>query len=224
MDNNLKEANKLKALRTIKALDKNNIDAIYTESKEKALEEVKKLISEDSITATGGSATLNECGIISFLKEKTNYIDRNDPTLTPEEKRKAELASFDADYYLLSANALTEHGEIYEVDGNGNRVAALAFGPKNVLIVVGINKIVNSLREATERVKHTASPANCIRLKINSPCAKNGVCVQESFDENHLMCKATCQDSSICSDILIVSHQRKRGRIKVIIVGEELGY
>lgn len=224
MDKNLEEANQLKAERTIKALTRNNIEAVYVKDSAEALEEVKRRIQEGAVTASGGSSTLSECGVMAFLKEKTSYIDRNDPSLTPAEKRKAELASFAAEFYLLSANAITEHGEIYEVDGNGNRVAALAYGPEKVIIIAGINKVVPNLRAAVERVKHNAAPANCIRLNLGSFCASHGVCVQDTFDEANLMCRANCGENSICADTLILSRQRKPGRITVILVGEELGY
>lgn len=223
MDANLERKNHMLVKRTMKNLTLNNMNAVYAEDREDALKLVKQLVREGMKTASGGSATLKECGIIDYLKEKTEYIDRYAFT-EPEERRKAELAAFDTDYYLLSANAITEHGEIYEVDGNGNRVSALLFGPRKVIIIAGINKIVPSLRAAVERVKHTASPANCIRLGLDTFCAKTGVCVQNNFDENNLMCDKDCGDASICADTVILKRQRRKDRITVIIVGENLGY
>lgn len=223
MDKNREASVTLTIERTRKRLEENNFTTYYAASKKEALECVKRIVKEGSITSSGGSMTLSECGIIDFLKAHTEYIDRNIP-LEAEEKKRRERATFSADFYFLSANAITEHGEVYEVDGNGNRVAALAFGPEQVVIVAGFNKIVPNLRAATERVKHVASPANCIRLSIDSACARSGACVQEAFDENHLMCKANCKESSICADTLILSRQRKKGRISIILVGESLGY
>lgn len=224
MDTNRMSSVELTIQKTIKRLEANNFKAFYVKDKSAALEKVKELVKEGAVTSAGGSMTLNECGIIDYLKEHTSYIDRNIPGLEPAEKKRRERTTFSADCFFLSANAITEHGEIYEVDGNGNRVAALAYGPEEVIIVAGYNKIVPNLRAAVERVKHVASPANCIRLKLDSICAKSGACVQDSFDENHLMCKANCGESCICAETLILSRQRNKGRITVILVGESLGY
>lgn len=225
MDANLEKQTRLRVKNTLKNLELNLMNAAYVETKEDALKLVQSMVSEGSLTASGGSVTLNECGIIDFLKEKTNYLDRFQKGMSKEDKREIELKSFSADYYLLSANAITEHGEIYEVDGNANRVAALAYGPEKVIIVAGINKLVPSLRAAVERTKRVAAPSNCIRLGIDSYCSKAGVCVQSNFDENNLMCDKDCGNSTICSDTLILKKQSNHPRrITVILVGENLGY
>ena len=138
----------------------------------------------------------------------------------PQNEREAYFA----DFYLTSANALTEHGEIYQVDGASNRVSALAYGPDKVIIVAGINKIVPNLRAAVERVKRHAAPANAIRLASGRFCENTGLCISPCFDENDLMCHADCGDDTICCNTLIMKKQRIKDRITVIIVGEELGY
>ena len=139
-------------------------------------------------------------------------------------KREAELAAYRANFYLASANAVTEHGEIYQVDGNSNRISALAYGPERVILVVGKNKIVKDLRSAVERVKRYAAPANATRFGKGCFCEKAGHCIQKDFDENHLMCAAHCGEDTICRNTLIMSKQKSNERITVIIVGEDLGY
>ena len=120
--------------------------------------------------------------------------------------------SFFSDTYLTSTNAITENGELYNVDGYGNRVAAMIYGPKSVIVVAGINKIVKDLDQAVERVKRIAAPANSIRLDKNTPCTKTGYCVD---------CK---KDDRICCSYTVLGHQKQKNRIKVILVGESLGY
>ena len=223
MDANLKKIVDIRIKTVIRALEANNYVARFVESKEDALKLIDQIIPEGVLTATGGSATLNECGIIDLLKKKTNYADRNAQT-TPEGRREAELAAYRANFYLASANAVTEHGEIYQVDGNSNRISALAYGPERVILVVGKNKIVKDLRSAVERVKRYAAPANATRFGKGCFCEKAGHCIQKDFDENHLMCAAHCGEDTICRNTLIMSKQKSNERITVIIVGEDLGY
>ena len=223
MDANLKKIVDIRVKTVIRALEGNNITARYVETKEDALKLIKEIIPTGSLTATGGSATLNECGIIDYLKQNTNYADRY-AAKTPEEKREAEINAYRANFYLASANAVTEHGEIYQVDGNSNRISALAYGPEKVILVVGINKIVKDLRSAVDRVKRSAAPANATRFAKGCFCEKAGHCIQNGFDENHLMCAAHCGDDTICRNTLIMSKQLNKQRVSVILVGEPLGY
>ncbi|MBR0141001.1 MAG: LUD domain-containing protein, partial [Ruminococcus sp.] len=128
-----------------------------------------------------------------------------------------------ADVFISSANAITEHGVVYNVDGNSNRIAAIAFGPKSVIIIAGYNKIVANLEEAEIRVKKEAAPPNCVRLNCDTYCAEKGECV--SMNKSGRQIYDGCGgDGRICCNYLISAHQRHKGRIKVIIVGEELGY
>ncbi len=220
MDANVKKVQNARIKRTLKNFELRNINASYVETKEEALKLVKLLVKAGSLTSTGGSITLEECGIISYLKENTNYLDFFNPDLSREEKAKLYLA----DYFLLSANAITEHGEIYQVDGRSNRISALLHGPEKVIIVAGINKLVPTLRDAIIRVKTVAAPINATRLCKDTFCEKNGVCISPSFSEEHLMCEKLCGNDTICCNSLIMSHQRVKGRINLIIVGETLGY
>ena len=211
MDANKKKAMQGRIKKTLEALERNNMNAAYVNTDEEALKLVMSLVPEGSYTATGGSMTLRETGIMDYLESKTDL-------------HKEYRDAYNASYYLASANAVTEHGELYEVDGRSNRISAMYFGPEKVIVVAGINKIVPHLRAAVERVKRQAAPANCIRLDVDSVCAKTGVCVSPSFDENDLMCHADCGEDTICCDTLILKRQRIKDRITVVLVGEALGY
>ena len=137
---------------------------------------------------------------------------RDRPDLTPEQKKQIFRQAFSADVYLMSSNAVTEEGELYNVDGNSNRVAALAYGPDSVIVVAGCNKIVPDIAAAVERVKKIAAPVNATRLHCSTPCAKTGECMN---------CHS---DGRICCNYLVSAQQRHQDRIKVILVGGELGY
>lgn len=197
--------------RTMKMLEQNNMTAHYAPTIPDAQQLVKQLIPQGATVACGGSMSLKEAGIMEILRSGDyTFWDREavDSTQQGEILRKA----FFADYYLSSSNAVTEQGELYNVDGNANRVAALCFGPKHVICVVGYNKIVPTLEDAKERVQAIAAPANTIRLQRETPCAVTGHC------EN-------CHSPQrICCTTVIHQQQREAGRIHVIIVGEELGY
>ncbi len=210
------DANQRKAMHgiikeTLRNLEENGFEAAYVNDKEELMNLIKALIPEGASTASGGSETLAETGIAAYLREKTSFIS----------DRKA---AYGAQYYLASANAVTMHGELYEVDGRGNRVSAMLFGPDKVIVVAGINKLVLDLREAVERVKTKAAPPNCLRLEKDTPCTKLGHCVSPYFDENHLFAPGCQADDRICSNAVIFARQTQKKRITVIIVGEEYGY
>lgn len=224
MDANRRKALQMTVSRTMRALEQNNMKAAYVETREDALKLVRSLIPEGCTTSSGGSVTLAECGIMDYLKEKTDYIDRNMPGIDEDEARRLVARMYVSDWFLSSANAITRHGEIYQVDGRSNRISCLVFGPRKVIIVAGVNKIVPDLRAAVERVKHTAAPANCIRLSCDTFCTKSGVCISPSFDESDLMCHADCGQGTICCNTLIMKRQREKDRVTVILVGEDLGY
>lgn len=224
MDANLAKIRHMSVKRTLKALEDRHFDVAYVEDRNEALKLVRSLIPTGCTTSTGGSVTLLQCGIMDYLKEETAYIDWRAPGLAEDESRRLMGQAYAADYFLCSANALTEHGEVYQVDGQSNRISFLAHGPRKVIMVVGINKIVPHLRAAVERVKRVAAPANTVRLCRGTWCQKKGKCVSPSFDEDDLMCHADCGDETICCNTLVMRTQRTRGRVTLIIVGEELGY
>lgn len=209
MDANLYKAYQLKALKTVESLNRNNFEAYFVATSQEAVELVKSLCKSGSRTASGGSATLSECGLLPVISGPDYiYTDRSGG-LSPDE---LTAATFTSDAYFMSSNAITEKGELYNIDGTGNRVAALTFGPKNVFVIAGINKIVPDLAAARQRLEKTASPANAIRLNRKTPCAATGEC-------------ADCRSADrICCTTVITSYQRQKGRVKVIIVGEVLGY
>ena len=185
---------------------------------------LKTLLPEGVTVGVGGSETLTKLGVISFLREGNyKFFDRYAKGLTRPEAVEVMRQSLLADVFLTSSNAVTEKGELYNVDGNGNRVAALCFGPKEVLVIVGANKIVKDIKAAEERVKKIAAPKNCQRLALPSPCSKTGECVSLSL-ENRELCDGCATESRICSSYVISGYQRNKDRIKVIICKESMGY
>lgn len=213
MDKNLKSVLNKQVERTMDNLVKNNMMAIYVEHKDQVVDKVAELIKEGELVAVGGSMTLFETGIIEHLRiGRYNFLDRYMEGLSRTQVEEIYRKSFFTDTYLTSTNAITENGELYNVDGNGNRVAAMIYGPKSVIVVAGINKIVKDVDEAVERVQRVAAPANSIRLNKNTPCTKTGYCAN---------CKT---DDRICCTYTVFGQQREKNRIKVILVGESIGY
>lgn len=215
MDKNKYDIIRLKMERCAEALRHNNIYCECVENTEEALDVISSLINPGDTVSVGGSMSLFEAGVIDYLRNGTyDFLDRYKAGLTPDEITDIYKQSFFCDVYFTSSNAITEKGELYNVDGNGNRVAAMLYGPKSVIVLAGYNKIVKDIDEAKKRVAEIAAPANAKRLNLDSPCTQTGRCVN-------------CQnDSRICADTVIIGRQmpRFKDRIKVILVGEELGY
>lgn len=210
-----------KIKRTMEALRKNGMNAVYVENRNQVVDVIKDMIPAGSVVSHGGSETLKECGVRDFLLTGyCKYLDRNQPGLTPEEITAIYRASFSADFYLTSSNAVTEKGELYNVDGNSNRIAAICYGPTKVIMVVGVNKIVPDLDAAIRRVKEIAAPLNTKRLNCKTYCEAQGECMGLDGE----MCAGCASDMRICCNYLVSAKQRINGRINVIIVGEELGY
>ncbi len=166
--------------RTINSLEKNNMDGYFVKDEQEAIQKIESLICEGSTVFVGGSMTLFEAGIIEFLRNgKYKFLDRYEDGLTGEQIKEIYRKSFFADAYLTSSNAVTENGELYNVDGRGNRVAAMIFGPDKVIVVVGINKLVRNIDEAVMRNERIAAPANAKRLNrdikmiLSVPCTNN---------------------------------------------------
>ncbi len=210
--------------KTIKALKSNNMDACFCTNAEEALERVKGLLSEGCSVTHGGSVSLSQCGIPELLKSGAyNYLDRSREGITRDEVEEIYRKAFSCDVYLTSANAVTENGMLFNVDGNSNRVAAIAFGPKSVIVIAGFNKIVKDLDEAFDRLRNVAAPLNTKRLSCKTYCAGTGRCVSLNDPDSKPGdgCKS---EQRICCSYMVTSFQRKKDRIKVILVGEELGY
>ena len=174
--------------------------------------------------SNGGSVTLKQTGIYDIISSADyNYLDRSREGITREEVEEVYRKTFSADAFFTSSNAVTENGELYNVDGNSNRVAAILYGPKSVVVVCGVNKLVKNIDEAVERVKTKAAPPNTVRLGIDTYCAKAGQCVSMN-KENPELCEGCHGDGRICCNYVVCAQQRHVNRIKVIIINEELGY
>lgn len=213
MDNNITWYIDKQIEKTINSLEKRNMKGIFVKDEYELLEVLKDLIQENSIVGVGDSVTLLETGVLDFLR-KGNYVflDKYRNDITSEEKKQIYIQNFSADTFLCSTNALTEEGELYNIDGNGSRVAPMIYGPKQVIIVAGINKLVQNLEEAERRTRNYAAPIDAKRLNKDTPCTKLGHCVN---------CKSP---NRICNDFVTISGQFVKDRIKVIIVAKTLGY
>lgn len=226
MDANKKAIKLLQVERTIKSLAKNNIEARFVVSVAEVVPTLSTLMKEGESVAVGGSVTLDETGVLNHLRNGSYvFYDRYKNGITKAELDEVFLKSFSVDTYLSSANALTEHGEIYCVDGRSNRVSAMLYGPKQVILVVSWDKIVPDLISAILRVKQIAAPANATRLSTGAYCTQNGKCINAGCDDRHLMAlgSGACEHT-ICSNYVVFSHQQIQGRMKILIVGESLGY
>lgn len=199
--------------RTMDNLRLNKMKPFYAENYEQLHNILRELLKDDKLITIGGSATLKESGVVELLSREFSHSFSPRPVDgTPEQLRDFFRSEFSSDTFLASTNALTENGELYNVDGNGNRVAAMIYGPTQVIIVAGVNKIVKNLEEARERVEKIAAPMNTKRLNSATPCRETGEC-------------AHCHsDSRICCTYVTLAQQRVPDRIKVIIVNEKLGF
>ena len=208
---------------TLKNLKRNKMEAYYVDTKEDAQKLVRTLISKGDTLSCGGSVTLKQTGIYDIISsDDYNFLDRS-ACETPEQVEEVYRKTFCADAFFTSANAVTENGELYNVDGNSNRVAAILYGPKSVICICGVNKLVKNIGEAIARVKTKAAPPNTVRLGIETPCAKTGECVSLKKDDPE-MCEGCHGDGRICCNYVVCAQQRHVNRIKVIIIGEEYGY
>lgn len=224
MDKSKKAILEKRISKVIKSLEKNNMQVHYVESKADLVGKVSELLKDGDTVAVGGAMSLSESGILELLRSgKYNFLDRYEKGLSKEEVEKIFIASFSADAYICSSNAITENGELYNVDGNSNRVAAICYGPKSVIIIVGYNKIVRTLDDAIKRVKTIAAPANCDRLSCETYCKEKGECMSFLTDATD-MASGCNSPARICCNYVVSAYQRKKDRIKVVIVGEELGY
>lgn len=205
-------ANQNLANTMIKNMAKKNLEGYYCATSAEAVEKALSLMPEGASVTWGGSMTLTECGLMDALKTANYEIIDRDTAKTPEEARVMYSKQVMADYFLMSTNAITIDGELVNIDGRSNRVSCLCWGPQNVIIIAGMNKVAPDVESAIKRVRNMAAPANCVRLNKNTPCAQTGKCGDCYSQE------------SICSQVLITRRSSAPNRIKVILVGEELGY
>ena len=197
----------------VKAMQRRHFDAYYCATASEAKAKVNELIPEGASVTWGGTMTVRDMDIPKMLQERgTLKVWDRDKVETPEEKQEMYLRAFQADYYLSSANAITEDGVIVNIDGNGNRVAAITWGPQHVIFVVGMNKVTQDPEAALKRARSTASPINAARFDIQTPCQLDGQCHNCNSPQ------------SICNYIHFLRNSSKPGRIIVILVGENLGY
>ena len=209
MNANISKRNDLLSQKVIKGLASRNMTGYYVKTKEEALQQALALIPEGSSVTMGGGMSVHEIGLVKALKEGNyNFIDRDEM----EDKRAAMLFAYDADVFLMSANAMTEDGILVNIDGNANRVSALAQGPRKVIVIAGMNKICDDVDGAMKRARNVAAPINAQRFGLNTPCAKTGSCMN---------CKSP---DTICCQFLITRYSKHPGRIHVILVNDSLGF
>ena len=209
MDPNLFHRNELLARKVIKGLASRNMEGFYAPSREAALAQALALVPEGSSVAMGGCMSAREIGLVDALQAGPwRFIDRD----AIEDKRAAMLAAYDADVFLSSANAITEDGILVNIDGNSNRVSAIAQGPRKVLFVVGMNKVCPDLDSALKRARNVAAPVNAQRFGLDTPCARTGACAD---------CKSP---DTICCQFLVTRYSRHPGRIQVLLVNGSLGF
>ncbi len=212
MNENIAKRNELLAQKVIKGLESRNMTGYYAATKEEALAKALEIIPEGSSVTMGGAMSAHEIGLVEAIKNGNyNFIDR-DKASTAEEKRAAMLAGYDADFFLSSANAMTEDGVIINIDGNSNRVSMIAQGPKHVLFIVGMNKICDDVDGAMKRARNVAAPINAQRFGLSTPCSKTGSCMD---------CKSP---DTICCQFLMTRFSRHKDRIHVILVNDNLGF
>ncbi|MGN0602222.1 MAG: lactate utilization protein [Oscillospiraceae bacterium] len=222
MDENMKKLMDIKMKKTAENLRKNNMEAYIADSCEEAVKIVESILKEGESISCGGSVTLKESGVMSLMQSgKYNFLDRS-KAKNREEVEEIYRKVFSCDTFLTSSNAVTENGELYNVDGNSNRVAAICYGPKSVIFVVGMNKIVRNIDEAIIRVKTHAAPPNCLRLDCETPCHETGECI--SLSKGGDMPSGCHCDGRVCCNYVVSAHQRHKNRFKVILVAENLGY
>ena len=209
MNENIIKRNELLSQKVIKGLESRNMTGYYAPAAQDALKKALELIPQGSVVTMGGGMSVHEIGLVDALKAgKYSFIDRDEET----DKRAAMLRAYDADWFLASANAMTEDGVLVNIDGNSNRGSAIAQGPKQVLFRVSMNKVCKDTDSAIKRARNVAAPINAQRFGLKTPCASTGSCMD---------CKSP---DTICCQFLITRFSRHPGRIHVILVGEPLGF
>ncbi len=212
MDQNVEKILEIKNRKMQKAFNQNHIELIFLNNQEELLKYLDNLIEENQTVGVGGSMTLFETGVIDYLRKKPiRFLDRYQEGLSTDQIENIFHQSLLADVYLTSSNAIDRNGNLYNIDDRGNRVAAMIYGPKKVVVIVGMNKIFDDELSAIQHIKNMSCPANALRLHKNTPCVQVGKCVD-------------CQsDDRICSAYVKIARQ-PLGRMTVLVINEELGY
>lgn len=198
--------------RTSKALETNGFTVEYAPNTAQAMDTILNTIPTTALVGVGGSVTLRELGLVQALQDRGNPVAQHWGEYTPDERIKIRRQQLTADVFLTSSNAITEKGQLVNVDGAGQRVAAMIFGPKKVIVVAGVNKIVPDLNAAIDRIKNVAAPMNAKRLNHNTPCATTGIC-------------SDCDPAvRICNITTIINKRPILTDFTVVLIGQELGY
>lgn len=208
---------------TMLHLKKHNFDPYFVNTKEEVVPLIQELVPAGSVVANGGSISLEACGVLDFLQNGTyQFVDRR-LARTEEELREFYVRAYGCDAFFCSANAVTEDGYLYNVDGNSNRIACIAYGPKQVIMVVGRNKVVKNLEQAIQRVKTVCAPKICVTRQHKTYCAAEGQCVSAAQPDSYL-CDGCNSEQRVCCNYLVSGRQRHKNRIKIILVDEDFGY
>lgn len=206
------EGNKIKSATVIKNLQKRNMEGYYCETAEEAAEKAMSMIKQDDVVAWGGSTTIDQIGIKKLLEEKNIKVIDRDKASDPKEKASLMKLALTSDVFLVSANAITMDGELLNIDATGNRVAAYCYGPDSVIVIAGINKIVTDLDAALKKARLDATVPNTFRTNSKTPCHFTGKCTECTMSD------------TLCCQILVTRFCRPQNKIKVILVGENLGF
>ena len=211
--------------KTVLSLKANNIQCLTVKEASQIPNLVANILFDNALITAGGSVSLKESGVWDLINQP-NYIflDRSRIGISQQERTKAYKAAIDCDFFFCSCNAITENGELVNVDGNGNRVSSIAFGPKRIIVIAGVNKIVPDINQAFLRIKQIAAPKNCQRLKVDTPCSKLGHCISLEETQNTNITDGCNSEGRICSEYLITAWQRDPNRITVILCEQALGY
>lgn len=213
MEKNLEALLRIKETQLIKAFEANNMTCMFVKNQEELRHYLKGILTSQKKVAVGGSVTLNQLEVIDLIRESdVDFIDRYEEGLSRDEMLERFREGFFADLFVTSTNALTMDGCLYNIDGTGNRVAAMIFGPKEVIVIAGLNKICQDEQEAIAHIRGCSAPANAMRLNKKTPCVKTGHCMDCHSPDR------------ICSSYVKLGYQGQVNRIKVIIVEENLGY
>lgn len=196
----------------IKNLAKRQMEGYYCATKEEAVAKALELMPDGATIGWGGSMSVIDSGLMEAIRKGKYQLINRDQAQTKEEQKALYARMVGVDYFLMSTNAITMDGELVNIDGRGNRVSFLIFGPENVIILTGMNKVVSNVEDGVRRVRDIATPPNTVRLKKNTPCAVVG------------RCQDCLSPDCICNQLVITRRSGIAGRIKVILVGEELGY
>lgn len=199
--------------KVISHLQRNNMAGYFVENREELLRLIAALLQKGDKVGCGDSVTLEETGVFDFLRGGDFvFYDKYQPGLTATEKRAIYLKNFDADAFMTGVNAITLDGKLFNIDGNGSRVAPMLYGPRQVIVVAGVNKIVDSVADAVNRARQIAAPLDAKRLGKDTPCARLGRCV----DCRH--------EQRICNDFVLITGQFVKDRIKVVLVNQAYGF